>query len=396
MIYKNNRNLKLNKDSSIIFLTCNFMPVRGGISNYIYEIIRHLPNENIRIIGLPTKNSKQFHSNQNFKISRLNVPVNSASSIFFKFIWPVYFWTLKKYKNSSVVLCDCAHHTLLIPAILFSKFYAVPFGVFTHGTDLLKHQGKVYSKIFNKLLDAAEIVFSNSEQTKKILLSIGLKSHKIKVVYPNVNIQKFKDKASVETIIDRHNLHNKKIILTVSRLVERKGIDTFIKSMIIIIKSLPEAHYLIVGTGSYGEKLKELVCRYKLNKHITFAGFIPDEEINAYYSVCDLFVLVSRCLSIGDIEGFGIVFLEANYFGKPVLAGNSGGISEAVLHNKTGIIVDPDNIQEVAKAAVQLLENRTFSQKLGTAGRERVLNEFTGAASTNKLIAALREQEILI
>jgi len=173
-------------------------------------------------------------------------------------------------------------------------------------------------------------------------------------------------------------LGNKKCIVTIGRLVERKGHDIVLKAMTQILQQIPDLHYLIVGSGPNEISLKKQVSNMGLEKYVTFTGRVPDDEIGAYYELCDIFVMISREIpEKGDLEGFGIVYLEANYFGKPVVAGRSGGVEDAVVHNKTGLLVDPTKSDEVANAIITLLSNSNFAKTLGNTGKTRVINEFS-------------------
>ena len=383
---------------SIIFLTSNFPPAIGGIANFIYEIVKHLPKETTNVIGLPTDDFGNFDSKQSFSVDRIKLPSGFKASLssVFKFLAPFYFAKLIKYRKADVILCDSAHHPLMFAAWGFRKLFGIPYGVFTHGTDVLRHQGGKNRYFINWLLRSANILFANSKHTANVLVSIGIQPDKIHIIWPTLNTDKFKDTVPLNKILDMHNLSDKKIILSVGRLVERKGVDTFIRAMSIVVKSIPKARYLVVGTGPYEFVLKKLVAEFGLQKYITFAGYVADDDLYAYFKACDIFVMISRELSQkGDIEGFGIVFLEANYFEKAVVAGRSGGIVDAVLHGETGLLVDPDCAQEAAEAAIELLKNPKIAKKFGAAGKDRVLKEFSGASSADKVRAVLQKQKII-
>ncbi|MBK7081414.1 MAG: glycosyltransferase family 4 protein [Betaproteobacteria bacterium] len=131
-------------------------------------------------------------------------------------------------------------------------------------------------------------------------------------------------------LIDRHAIAGKQVILTVGRIVPRKGFDAVIRAMPTILSSVPNAHYLIVGTGHYRAALEALVQECGMHDHISFVGPVADEDLADYYRLCDLFVMPNREMPDGDTEGFGLVFLEANACGKPVIGGIAGGAVEAV------------------------------------------------------------------
>jgi phosphatidyl-myo-inositol dimannoside synthase len=125
--------------------------------------------------------------------------------------------------------------------------------------------------------------------------------------------------------------------------------------------------------------LKRLVAEWNLNHIVRFAGFVPDDDLPAYYNLADLYVMPNS-EEKGDIEGFGMVFLEANACGKPVIGGRSGGAAEAVLHGKTGVLVDPYDAGELAAAIQMLTGNRSKMQELGATGLSRARREFSWAS----------------
>ncbi len=376
----------------IEILTLDFPPIEGGISRYLYEIVKHMPPEQIRVIAVNAPGGHNFDAKQKFETHRLKIPSDwNAFQKQLKFFAPYYINRLIKDSDSSVIICGQAHLSLMIPAWIVSKRRHTPFAVFSFGLDLLYPQTTKYKYIFNYILRSANMVFADSTAAKEILLGLGVSPQRIRLIHPSIdpNPQPVNEKL-IRTIKERYNLADKKCILTVGRLIERKGHDTVLQALPSIIKAVPQAHYLIVGRGPNEPLLKRLVHKLHLNKHVTFIGFAPEEELAAYYSICDVFVMVSREIrEKGEIEGFGIVYLEANLMGKPVVAGHSGGVPDAVLHEKTGLLVNPVNIQDIATAIIRLLENKNLAQCLGETGRLRAITEFSSKTSAQKVLSIL-------
>ncbi len=378
--------------NKVELLTLDFPPVEGGISRYLYEIVRHIPPDEVRVTAVAAPGSKDFDVKQEFAIDRLKVPSNwDAFQKQLKFFAPFYFKALLQKSDISFLLCGQAHYSLMVPAWAMSKIKRIPFGIFSHGLDLLYPQTTRYKKAFNHILKAADIVFANSAEAERILLQLNVLPEKIQIIYPSVDttLQQVDD-ALVSAIKERYGLASKKCILTLGRLVERKGHDIVLQALPDVIKSVPQVHYLIVGKGANESRLRALVRELQLEPYVTFVGFVPDEELAAYYAACDIFVMISREIpEKGDIEGFGIVYLEANLMGKPVVAGRSGGVPEAVLHEETGLLVNPTDIQEVAAAIIRLLKDQGLANHLGETGRRRAATKFSSEASAKKVLAAL-------
>jgi phosphatidylinositol alpha-1,6-mannosyltransferase len=169
----------------------------------------------------------------------------------------------------------------------------------------------------------------------------------------------------------------KKVIVSVGRLVHRKGQDYLIQAMPEILKSVPIAHLLLVGEGPYREHLQNLVKQKRLEASVTFIGRIQYKELPMYICAGNIFAMPSRSRLMGlEVEGLGIVYLEASACGLPVLAGNSGGAPDAVVQNKTGLIVDGTDNKQIASAAIELLTNVESSQKMGLAGRQWIVDNW--------------------
>lgn len=172
-------------------------------------------------------------------------------------------------------------------------------------------------------------------------------------------------------------LTDKKVIVSVGRLVHRKGQDVLIEAMPSIIKEVPEAHILMIGEGPYRSYLETRVKTLGLQERVTFIGRIQYAELPRYICAGDLFVMPSRSRLAGlEVEGLGIVYLEASACGLPVIAGNSGGAPDAVLAGKTGLVVEGSKKEAVASAVVELLLDPKRSHAMGLAGREWIIQEW--------------------
>jgi phosphatidylinositol alpha-1,6-mannosyltransferase len=172
-------------------------------------------------------------------------------------------------------------------------------------------------------------------------------------------------------------LEKKKIIISVGRLVHRKGQDKLIESLPLILKSVPNAHVLLVGEGPYRTHLEKLVAEKSLQNHVTFAGRVMYDKLPSYLSAADLFVMPSRSRLFGlEVEGLGIVYLEASACGIPVIAGNSGGAPDAVIEGVTGFSVDGTNTDEITRAVVEICSDAERASQMGAAGRNWVVDKW--------------------
>jgi phosphatidylinositol alpha-1,6-mannosyltransferase len=201
-------------------------------------------------------------------------------------------------------------------------------------------------------------------------------AEKMVKIAPGIDVDHFNPQDSTQLRRDL-KLVNKRVIVSVGRLVHRKGQDHLIQSMPEILKSVPSAHILIVGQGPYLTHLEKLVKDLNLVDHVSFIGRIQYAQLPQYICAGDIFAMPSRSRFFGlEVEGLGIVYLEASACGLPVIAGSSGGAPDAVLDGVTGLVVNGEDNQEIAAAAIKLLQDVDGSKAIGLAGREWIIENW--------------------
>lgn len=370
-----------------MFLALDFPPQGGGIARHLHEIVRHLPPATAKVIGLPAPGWSEFDHHQEFEVERISLPFGwRYYREQLKLLAPFYLKHLLTEDGFQYVVCGQAHHSIMLAAWLYSIIKGIPYVVLVYGLDLLEPQTRIYRRPFNYLLRAAQIVVADSRAAADITRTLGVKRDKLHVINPGINTSPPKSTMMQEDVRTEHGLGDKRCILTVGRLVERKGHDVVLQSLPMVLREVPDVHYLIVGSGSNLSRLRRLVVELGMTQHVTFVGRVSDDALPAYYAMCDVFVMVSREIpERGDMEGFGIVFLEANLYGKPVVAGKSGGVSDAVVHEETGLLVDPNDPEVVAAAITRLLSDQELSARLGRIGRQRVITQFDSRSTARQL-----------
>jgi phosphatidylinositol alpha-1,6-mannosyltransferase len=257
----------------------------------------------------------------------------------------------------------------------FHKLTGIPYTVILHGMDLTLAMKFGRKQLITKqILNNAKNIICASANTSEILAGFMGKSikEKVQIVHPGIASNFIVDKIKLENIKKQYNLFNKTVLFSIGRLVKRKGVNDVITAMEEVNKSYPDLHYFIAGDGP--EKMKLLDSAMQ-NKNITFLGRISDKEKNAWLSACDMFVQPAYATD-DDFEGFGIVYLEASIASKAVIAGNSGGVPEAVEDGVSGILVEPKNIPDIVQAITRLASDSGLRQKLGRQGHDRALEWF--------------------
>ena len=275
----------------------------------------------------------------------------------------------------SRILLGHAHPRLLMSTILAGYFH---YGTIAHGSDFLAAQNKWHGPLFNVLLRKSRPLITHSQPIADRLKSLGVCEPV--VIHPGVDRFRFKPSETTR--------HSKPVILTVGRLVARKGIDTVIRSIPNLLSELPDLEYRIGGEGPDRPHLEKLASELGIRHAVSFLGRVEEEALPGLYRDADIFVMPVR-EDQASIEGFGMVFLEASASGLPVIAGRSGGAVEAVRDGETGILIEPDNVDQLAAAILELFINKEKRIRLGNAGRIWVETEMNWDQTAARIAAAL-------
>lgn len=358
-----------------LFITIDFPPEKGGIQNYAYGLVSNLVPEEVCVLTsnhIKKEESDLFDDNQLFKIYRIQMLSNKSTFfkliLMFKLILHIIF-IMKKHQINELHFVNVFPIGLVAPIIKF--FRRVPYAVYIHGLDVLSlKNSKISYSLLQFILRNANKVICNSNYTKNIILNMGIRENNTAILHPGIDIPNntIKDK---NTLKEQLGLKDKRVLLTVSRLVERKGHDKVLLAMKQLINIYPNIVYIIVGDGPDKDRLTNLVKEYGVENYVLFKSNLENNEIYDLYQVADLFVMPSREIkNKGDVEGYGIVFLEANYFHLPVIAGNSGGIPDAVKDGETGYLVDPINVEEIIQKIGVVFNDEELMQSMGKLGHK--------------------------
>jgi phosphatidyl-myo-inositol dimannoside synthase len=273
------------------------------------------------------------------------------------------------------------------------KWLGLPFVTYAHGNEVFNAMNSTWAKPRLSLTRAAAVI-TLSEFTAGLVRKAGVSPDRIEVIHPGCDIDRFRPREPLPDL--RRSLLKEKcdgrVILSVGRLVSRKGQDMVIRALPQLLRQTPNVTYLIVGDGPDRVRLEELAAQAGVRDNVVFAGEVEDDRLPDIYAISDAFVMPSRDQSdTGDVEGFGLVFLEASACSKPVVAGRSGGIPDAVLDGVTGLLVDPLDPEAIAAALSRVLSSPEMADRLGREGRARVEREFTWPHFAQRLQAVLRK-----
>lgn len=259
------------------------------------------------------------------------------------------------------------------------RWLNLPFIIYAHGNEIFGALRSSWPKPRLSLVKAARVL-ANSRFTAELVEKAGADPARIEVIHAGCDVNRFRPVVASGEV--RHELVGSSdrapVILSVGGLVERKGHDMVIAALPKLVESFPKLVYLIVGDGPCRSNLETLALKAGVAANVIFAGKITDERLPYAYSVCDAFVMPSRHREeFGDVEGLGLVYLEASACAKPVVGGRSGGVPDAVIDGVTGFLADPSSPEDIASAISRLLSSPELAARLGRQGRDHVLAEFT-------------------
>lgn len=370
-----------------LLITLEFPPQIGGISAYYSNICNHIPHKHLVVIAPAHHSSDEFDARQSYRIYRKKMVSENP------YIWPKWLGLAKDVKD--IVEKEKIQNILvgqILPigtiAYLMKLRKNIPYFLFSHGMDVSMLSGRK-KMLAKKIIKESKGVFVNSNFTKHLIEDLGYPHRHITTVYPCPQALPSPNDFEILKMRNSLELHNKKILLTVGRLVERKGHDKVIISLMHVLKKYKNLIYIIAGEGYYRKNLESLVKKYSLEENVIFLGKLSDSEISALYEMSDIFIMTARQLMNKDVEGFGTVYLEANSYGKPVIAGKSGGVGEAVINGKNGILVDPLSTHEISRAILELLDRPDYAHRLGFQGMDRVHSQFQWHNQAQKVIDSI-------
>ena len=368
--------LELAVSNPVLFVTNDFGPRAGGIETFIIGLIQRRPFGQTIVYTSFQENSAQFDADW---LANYGVRVIRDRS---KILLPtprvaLHLRGIIRKEGITTAAFGAAAPLGLLSASM-KRAGVLRTVALTHGHEVWWAKVFPFNLLLRRIGSTVDVLTYLGEFTRKAIskaLSARAQSAMVKIA-PGIDVEHFIP-TDASPLRESLGLADKKVIVSVGRLVHRKGQDHLIEAMPEILKNMPRAHLLLVGEGPYREHLQNLVHQLKLESSVTFIGRIQYQDLPMYICVGDIFAMPSRSRLMGlEVEGLGIVYLEASSCGLPVLAGDSGGAPDAVIQNETGLVVSGTDNKEIASAAVALLTNLEASQKMGTVGRQWIVDNW--------------------
>ncbi len=357
----------------ILILTHNFPPLEGGISTHCYEMAKNwAKNREVWVLAPHPPHGEMDVPSFAGHVVRMPATQNRFSRLLLSIRWT--FIVARKARPD--LMYGTHWRNCGIPLRIVGLLTGVPFFSAVHGSEVyyLSESGrKVMPVLFRWVASGCRGFVALGEYQRQILEKLGIEADKIFTSPEGMDLARLEgvDGDAASRIRARHNLNGQRVILTVGRLVERKGHDVIIRSLPQVLSEIHEVVYLIVGRGPMEERLHSLTREMGVEQRVQFCGYVPEAELLAYYQACDVFAMPNREVG-GDTEGFGIVFAEAGACCKPVIGGRSAGALEVIEDGVTGLLVNPCDVDENATALTLLLKEQALARRMGEAGRARV------------------------
>lgn len=358
----------------VLMITSDFPPVPGGQSRYLYDLWSCLPAEQVIILAPAVEGAEAVDRRLACRVVRVRLPLGEGRLS--KVLKP---WLLL---GSAWGLCRCLPVRLILCGQVFSAGFAgwvcqllrgVPYHLYVYGADLLEYRDRwLWGRALRFILGRARRVVAISQFTRCQVERSGVPPERIELLHPAIDLERFAALPAAQEARRRYGWQERQVILSVGRLVARKGQDMVIRALPQVALAAPRARYAIAGSGPCREALERLARETGVEERVEFLGFVPEAELPALYAAAEVFAMPSRERpEAGDVEGFGIVFIEANAAGLAVLAGRSGGVEDAVVDGRTGLLVDPEDPQAIAQGLIRLLQDGELRRRLAVQGQER-------------------------
>lgn len=358
-----------------LLLTHEYYPFPGGVARYCYNLFRH------------------FDTNKYLVVSDHPVVVSQNNIIHLqlknKFIRPSWFFSF--FKLGQIIKREGIEQIFtpnILPlgsmAYLFFKIFKIPYVISLHGLDI-NNALNSKPKLTLVILKSAKHIICNTKYTALRLQSLDLPKNKISIIYPSLSAWA-KSEPSVADLRAKYNIQaDDKVLLTVARLNYRKGHDLVIKALAHLNKF--KIKYLVVGSGNELANLKQLVKQEKIEDRVIFCGTVSDQALPSFYQLADIFIMPHREIG-NDVEGFGMVFLEAASQALPIIAGNSGGVTEIFTDNLNILLIKNDDEEELGSILTKVLNNDKLLLDLGQQALQVALN-FPSASKQSQSLAKI-------
>jgi phosphatidylinositol alpha-1,6-mannosyltransferase len=373
-----------------LMLTELFLPTKGGTAVSFDDDFRRLGGKEVHVVTAEVPGAREFdrdHPNTVHRLRLQRVPwLKPESLLIYARLLGKSLALVATHRFAAVFAGRGLPEGLV--ALLVGRLIGRPVLIYAHGEELTGWGRGWKFRAMCFVMRRADALLANSDFTRDTLVDLlGVEAGRIALTYPTVDETRFRPGLPCDDLRAGLGLRpGQPLILSVGRLMRRKGFDHVIRALPQLLAGGIDAHYAVIGIGEESGYLRDLANEHGVADRVHLLGHVPYEDLPRWYCACSLFAMPNRDIG-GDTEGFGLVFLEAASAGRPSLAGIAGGTGSAVVDGLTGLRVDGQDIDAIAGGLARLLTNRAEAERMGRQGRARVLDFYTHRRRVDQLRA---------
>jgi phosphatidylinositol alpha-1,6-mannosyltransferase len=364
-----------------LLVTNDFPPRPGGIQQFVHNLALRQPPDSLVVYSSTWRGASGFDARQPFEVVREDTAV----------LLPTPAVARRAAELARAYGCDRVWFGAAAPLGLLAAGLTRRTGItravaLTHGHEVGWAALPGARAALRRIARGVDVMTYLGEYQRRRLAAVVGDLTELRWLAPGVDLDSFAPSVSGARVRAEHGLEGRPVVVCVSRLVPRKGQDTLVRALPEIRRRVGDAALLLVGGGPYRATVRRLAHRLGVARHVVCTGSVPWERLPEHYAAGDVFAMPCRTRRGGlDVEGLGIVYLEASATGLPVVAGDSGGAPDAVLPDETGYVVPGRDVDAVADRVAEILENPDLAKRLGTAGRAWTQRQWPWAAQAARL-----------
>ena len=367
--------LAVYSDKKVLLVTNDLGPRSGGIETFILGLLEGLPKNSLVIYTSSQKGHAPFDTQLLEKFGATVIRDRAKILLPTPRITRKAVRILKQYKIQNVWFGAAAPLGLM--ASQLRNGGASNIVALSHGHEVWWAKIPILKHILQKIIKDVDKLGYLGAFTKNEISKSTTEVNKLVQVAPGIDTNYFQPKKPNPALIARYQLEGRRVIVCVARLVHRKGQDQLIKALPSILEKFPDTILLIVGQGPIEQMLRNSARQLGVTHKVIFTGRVPHSDLADYICLGEVFAMPVRSRFFGfEVEGLGIAYLEASACGLPVVVGNSGGATDAVIDQVTGLLVDGTNVNEITDAICRLLADPAKAQAMGQAGRGWVISDW--------------------
>ena len=353
----------------VLIPTVDYPPIEGGISTVALQVSRALSRQghDVTVVAPSFPDMDEFDAAEPVRVVRY-----SGYNIGWLRLFPLLRSAWPFVKDTDKILAINVAYGGMLGRLAHLR-YRTRYINFAYAYEFLKFASNPFAKmVLRSIYRSGQHCIAISRFTRDNLIEFGVDEENIRVVLPGASPAKVISENSMAQARHKLDLHDGPVILAVGRFIPRKGHISLVEALPSVHERVGGAQLVMIGRGPERERCQNKARALGVEGDVCCPGYVDDDTLQALYATCTCFALPTGEDEQGHVEGFGLVFTEAHAHGKPVVAGRSGGVVDAVLSGETGILVPPRNTEELVTALCRLLEQPAYAERLGEAGRDRV------------------------